>query len=34
MTRTLIGVMGPGEHATDSDKATAFALGTQIATQG
>lgn len=34
MARILIGVMGPGEQATAADKATAFALGKQIATQG
>ena len=32
--KTIIGVMGPGEGASESDKKTAFALGKLIAQQG
>lgn len=32
--KTIIGVMGPGEGATENDKAAAFTLGKLIAEQG
>ncbi|MEP0911254.1 TIGR00725 family protein [Leptolyngbya sp. GB1-A1] len=34
MRRTIVGVMGPGETATDRDCQTAFTLGEQIAQRG
>lgn len=34
MTKILIGVMGPGEKATDEDKENAYKLGQLIATEG
>lgn len=34
MVKILIGVMGPGESATDHETATAYALGQAIAQQG
>lgn len=34
MHRTIIGVMGPGEHATESDCQTAYQLGQAIAQCG
>jgi len=34
MPKTIIGIMGPGELATDQDKRNAYELGKLIAAEG